>query len=47
MEFQQNPEKIGEFTGGSKVRLPGIAIDIDGVALRGSMVIGNSDKMVR
>jgi ribonucleotide monophosphatase NagD (HAD superfamily) len=36
----QNPEK-------PKIKLPAIACDIDGVALRGSLVIGNADKMIR
>jgi ribonucleotide monophosphatase NagD (HAD superfamily) len=28
-------------------RLPAIACDIDGVILRGSLIIGNSDKMIK
>ncbi len=45
MEHKQNPEKT--ITKEAKTRLPAIALDIDGVVLRGSLVIGNSDKMVR
>jgi len=45
MEHKQNPEKT--ITTEAKTRLPAIALDIDGVVLRGSLVIGNSDKMVR
>ena len=45
MEYKENPEKM--MSQDEKPRLPGIALDIDGVALRGSLIIGNSDKMVR
>jgi len=46
MEYKQNPE-INTTQDEKKIRLPAIALDIDGVALRGSLIIGNSDKMVR
>ena len=45
MEYKQNPEKIQDED--QQIRLPAIALDIDGVALRGSLIIGNADQMVR
>ena len=43
MDYKQNPETTQD----AKIHLPAIVLDIDGVAVRGSLIIGNSDKMVR
>jgi hypothetical protein len=48
MEHKQNPENSTIITHDEKkILLPAIALDIDGVALRGSLIIGNADQVVK
>jgi hypothetical protein len=48
MESQHNPENTTLITHDEKkIPLPAIALDIDGVALRGSLIIGNADQVVK
>jgi hypothetical protein len=45
MEHKQNPETKTQDK--NTILLPAIALDIDGVALRGSLIIGNADQVVK